>query len=42
MGMIPFAYEMYATDDEKTRDVLAPGFKATFSADVKIEFVGVW
>jgi uncharacterized protein (DUF2235 family) len=40
-GMIPFAYQMYASSDPDTLR-LAEGFKATFSVDVKIEFVGVW
>jgi len=38
---LPFAYEMYTRDDEKGR-ILSADFKETFSADVKIKFVGVW
>jgi len=37
--MIPFAYQMYSSQDNVE---LAKDFKATFSVDVKIEFVGVW
>ncbi|KAH8993941.1 hypothetical protein EDB92DRAFT_2085837 [Lactarius akahatsu] len=36
---IPFAYELYKSDDN---DALAQGFKMTFSRAVPIEFVGVW
>ncbi|KAH9007824.1 hypothetical protein EDB84DRAFT_1552891 [Lactarius hengduanensis] len=36
---IPFAYELYKSDDN---DALAQGFKMTFSREVPIEFVGVW
>ncbi|KAH8987748.1 hypothetical protein EDB86DRAFT_2949147 [Lactarius hatsudake] len=36
---IPFAYELYKSDDNVA---LAQGFKMTFSREVPIEFVGVW
>jgi hypothetical protein len=38
---IPFAYKLYKSTRPKNED-LARGFKATFSRDVPIEFVGVW
>ena len=38
---LPFAYEMYAKDDEEGRR-LSQEFKQTFSADVRIKFLGVW
>ncbi|KAH9059128.1 hypothetical protein EDB87DRAFT_1791652 [Lactarius vividus] len=36
---IPFAYELYKSDDNTA---LSQGFKMTFSREVPIEFVGVW
>ncbi|KAH9070710.1 hypothetical protein EDB83DRAFT_359405 [Lactarius deliciosus] len=36
---IPFAYELYKSDDNFA---LAQGFKVAFSREVPIEFVGVW
>ncbi|KAH9070704.1 hypothetical protein EDB83DRAFT_2221677 [Lactarius deliciosus] len=36
---IPFAYELYKSDDN---DALAQEFKMAFSREVPIEFVGVW
>ena len=36
---IPFAYKLFAASKN---DDLAKGFKATFSREVPIEFVGVW
>ncbi|KAF8257840.1 hypothetical protein EI94DRAFT_1774333 [Lactarius quietus] len=36
---IPFAYKMYKTSNN---DKLAKGFKAAFSREVPIDFVGVW
>ena len=38
---LPFAYSMYARDDEEGLK-LSMQFKRTFSADVKIHFLGVW
>ena len=38
---LPFAYDMYRKDDDKGRR-LCEEFKRTFSADVKIKFLGVW
>ncbi|KAK7034621.1 hypothetical protein VNI00_012262 [Paramarasmius palmivorus] len=39
---IPFAYKMYTAESTKENDEQASEFKATFSTDVDIEFVGVW
>ena len=38
---LPFAYAMYARDDEEGLK-LSMQFKRTFSVDVKIQFLGVW
>ncbi|KAF9786823.1 hypothetical protein BJ322DRAFT_1052259 [Thelephora terrestris] len=38
---LPFAYAMYARDDEDGLK-LSMQFKRTFSVDVKIQFLGVW
>ncbi|KAG8870724.1 hypothetical protein FRB97_009426, partial [Tulasnella sp. 331] len=38
---VSFAYKKY-TDLTKSQDVRASGFKAAFSREVEIEFVGVW
>ncbi|KAF9022154.1 hypothetical protein BDZ89DRAFT_1137517 [Hymenopellis radicata] len=38
---VPFAYKMYARDDAKGW-AQSVEFKAAFSIDVKIEFLGVW
>ena len=38
---LPFAYDMYAKDDEEGCR-LSQEFKQTFSADVRIRFLGVW
>jgi uncharacterized protein (DUF2235 family) len=38
---IPFAYKLYESQ-RKSDDLLAEGFKKTFSRHVPIEFVGVW
>ena len=38
---VPFAYEMYAKNDEEGWR-LSEQFKRTFSTDVKINFLGVW
>ena len=41
LEQLPFAYAMYRRDDKEGRR-LSGIFKATFSTDVKINFVGVW
>jgi hypothetical protein len=38
---LPFAYAMYARDDEEGLK-LSMQFKRTFSIDVKVQFLGVW
>ena len=38
---LPFAYSMYARDDEEGLK-LSMQFKRTFSIDVKVKFLGVW
>ncbi|KAK7034622.1 hypothetical protein VNI00_012263 [Paramarasmius palmivorus] len=39
---VPFAYKMYIDEDTDANNKQALEFKATFSTDVDIEFVGVW
>jgi hypothetical protein len=41
MEQLPFAYAMYARDDEEGLR-LSVQFKRTFSVDVKVQFLGVW
>jgi uncharacterized protein (DUF2235 family) len=41
MEQLPFAYSMYARDDQEGLR-LSMQFKRTFSVDVKIHFLGVW
>ena len=38
---IPFAYKLFKSTS-KSNEALASGFKATFSREVPIDFVGVW
>ena len=38
---VPFAYNMYSRDDEQGW-IESHAFKAAYSVDVDIEFVGVW
>ena len=41
LEQLPFAYSMYARDDEEGLK-LSLQFKRTFSIDVRIKFLGVW
>ena len=41
LEQLPFAYAMYARDDEEGLK-LSLQFKRTFSIDVRIKFLGVW
>ena len=41
LEQLPFAYSMYARDDEEGLK-LSVQFKRTFSIDVRIKFLGVW
>ncbi|TFY76082.1 hypothetical protein EWM64_g7930 [Hericium alpestre] len=40
-AQVPFAYKLYKSS-KASNQVLAAGFKQTFSRDVPIEFLGVW
>ncbi|KAA1469715.1 hypothetical protein DENSPDRAFT_638958 [Dentipellis sp. KUC8613] len=40
-SQVPFAYKLYASA-KRSNEALAAGFKATFSREVPIEFLGVW
>ncbi|TFY66446.1 hypothetical protein EVG20_g4650 [Dentipellis fragilis] len=40
-SQVPFAYKLYASA-KHSNETLAAGFKATFSREVPIEFLGVW
>ena len=41
LEQLPFAYKMYARDDEEGLK-LSMQFKRTFSIDVRVKFLGVW